>query len=94
MSQYPLFGKFTTKPVDRNKLYSILKESAEKLETNVEGCIFYKVYLDKNDTEAIWIFELWEDKKFHDDSLKLQSVLNVIKEAKPLITGMSHIELE
>lgn len=91
---YPLFGKFTAKPENRQKLYLILKESAKRLEAEVEGCIFYKVYLDKNDSEAIWIFELWEDKKFHDDSLKLENVINVIKDAKPLITGINHIDLK
>ncbi len=92
MAQYGLTGKFTTTSENRDRLIDILSSAADLMET-AEGCQQYIVHKDANDTTATWVTEMWESKEAHDQSLSIEGVGDLIGSARPLITGISQIEL-
>ena len=53
----------------------------------MSGCLSYVVAKDTNDTNAIWITEVWDNKASHDASLSLPQVKGAIAKGKPLIAG-------
>ena len=86
MSNYGMVGKLTTAPEDRDKLIDILTQAAEGMQ-DLEACHLYVVSKDADDDGAVWVMELWESKEAHDESLKLDSVRNLIGQAMPLLKG-------
>ena len=86
---YALFGKFTSKPEDRDKLASILLEASLLLAGNPD-CFRYEISTSE-EAGTVWVSELWKNKAAHDASLEPEEVRNLIMKAKPLITGMEKI---
>ena len=86
MSNYGMVGKLITAPEDRDKLIDILTQAADGMQ-DLAGCHLYVVSKDAEDEGALWVMELWESKQAHDDSLKLESVRNLIGQAMPLLKG-------
>jgi len=80
MSKYLLHGKLTAKPNQRNELAAILLE-ASKLVSTAKGCQLYVIGLDENDTNSVFVTEIWDEKEDHDNSLNVigvRSCLNLI----------------
>ncbi len=84
---YGLFGKFTAHPGKRDELVGYLLQAAELLERN-PGCIHY-VVSTSDEPEAVWVSEVWTEQAAHDASLEPDDIRALIKEARPLIAGMS-----
>jgi quinol monooxygenase YgiN len=80
---YGLIGKFTAAPGQRDALVAILLEGIQ----GMPGCLSYIVAKDAADAEGIWVTEVWDSKESHTASLKLPTVQNAIKRAKPLIAS-------
>lgn len=80
---YGLIGKFKAHEGKRDALVAILLESVG----DMPGCRSYVVALDPNDADGIWITEVWDDRSFHEASLKLPQVQAAISRARPLIAG-------
>ena len=80
---YGLIAKITSAPNECEKLINILIEGSK----NMPGNISYVVSKDNADANGIWITEIWENKQFHSDSLKLDSVQQAISKGKSLIAG-------
>lgn len=85
MTNYGLFGKFTTAPENRDALIDILTQ-ASKLMEGAEGCHSYIVSKDNNDATATWVLELWTSEEAHDASLSIEGVRELIAQAMPLLT--------
>lgn len=85
MSNYALFGKFSTAPENRDTLIEILIQ-ASKLMEKAEGCQSYIVSKDNNDETATWVLELWTSEEAHDASLSIEGVRELINQAMPLLT--------
>jgi dipeptidyl aminopeptidase/acylaminoacyl peptidase/quinol monooxygenase YgiN len=83
--RYGLFGKMRTKPGMRYRVAELLLRDVDELKAI--GCQAYIVTFDRDDVDAIWVMEVWDSEKAHDDSLKLPSVQQAIKEAMPMLTG-------
>jgi quinol monooxygenase YgiN len=80
---YGLIGKMSAVAGKRDELLAILTESA----ADMPGCLSYIVAKDTNDSDAIWITEVWDSKSSHDGSLALPQVRQAIARAKPLIAA-------
>jgi quinol monooxygenase YgiN len=84
---YQLHGSLKATKGNGNKLAEILLEASKEVSV-FEECKLYIISKDKNNTDIIWITELWENKEAHDNSLKLDSVKSLIGKAIPLLDEM------
>jgi quinol monooxygenase YgiN len=81
---YALIGKFTATAGNQAALAKQLLSAAAAME-NVPGCLQYLVYQD--DTNGVWVSELWTTKEDHDASLQLPGIPELIAQTRPLIAG-------
>ncbi len=81
--QYGLLGQMMAQPGKRAELVAILAESTGAM----PGNIAYLIGEDSVNADAIWIIELWDNKKSHAASLKLPAVQAAIAKGRPLIAG-------
>ncbi|WP_066665383.1 MULTISPECIES: putative quinol monooxygenase [unclassified Sphingomonas] len=85
-SAAPLFGvlgKMKAQPGQRAELVAILLEGTNAM----PGCKSYIVAEDREDPDAIWITEVWDNEASHAASLQLPQVRTAIARARPLIAG-------
>lgn len=68
----------------RDSLISILLEGSKDL----PGNIHYLISKDENDSQGIWIHEVWETKEQHGDSLQLPQVIQALEQGRPLIESL------
>jgi len=80
---YGIIGKMLVLPGQRDELAAILLSGTK----NMPGCISYVIAHDREDENALWITEVWENKEAHGNSLSLPSVQEAIAAGKPLIAG-------
>jgi quinol monooxygenase YgiN len=80
---YGLIGKIIVVSGQQDTLINLLIEGI----SGMPGCLSYIVAKDKNDPDAIWVTEVWEDAEHHTASLSLPSVREAIEKGKPLIAG-------
>ena len=80
---YGLIGKMRAQPGQRDALIAILLEGT----ATMPGCLSYVIAKDKQDADAIWITETWQDQASHKASLSLPSVQAAIKKGRPLIAN-------
>jgi quinol monooxygenase YgiN len=83
---YLLHGKLTAKAGHRDELANILSQ-ASKLVAGVKGCKVYVIGKDENEQDSVYITEIWDSKEDHDNSLKIESVRELIVKAMPVIEG-------
>jgi quinol monooxygenase YgiN len=83
---YGLIGQMKAAPGKRAELAAILLEGTGTM----PGCLSYVVAEDAADVDALWITEVWDSKKSHDDSLKLPAVQAAITKGRPLIAGFGN----
>lgn len=76
-------------PGQREALLAILLASTQQM----PGCKSYVIARDPDDSDAIWITEVWTDAESHRASLTLPEVQQAIARAKPLIAsfGEHHV---
>jgi quinol monooxygenase YgiN len=83
---YGQFGNLKAIDGKADELVSILLEAADVV-SELQGCRIYIVSRDLNDENKIWIFEVWDSKKDHANSLQQDNVRQLISRAIPLIDG-------
>jgi quinol monooxygenase YgiN len=83
---YAMTGKLTSQPGQRTALVDILKRAADLVD-GLPGCRMYIVCEDISNETTVWVFEMWDDKQAHDDSLKDEHVRGLIAQARPLLGG-------
>lgn len=86
MNKYLLHGKLTAKQGHRDELASILID-ASKLVSTAKGCKIYVIGLDKDDINSVYVTEILDSKKDHDNSLKVKGVKELIMKAIPILDG-------
>lgn len=84
MSTFGLYTKFTTYEGQRDSLVEMLLEAANAMES-VAGCILYVINIPDNETNAVWVTELWNDPSAHQASLTLPKSQVLIQKARPLL---------
>lgn len=83
---YAMTGTLTSQPGRRNVLVNILVR-ASALVMTMPGCRAYIVLEDLKDEQTVAVFEMWDDKDAHDESLKDPRVRALIAEAMPILAG-------
>lgn len=86
MYKYGLSVKFTSTENNGQRLSSILLK-ASQLVSSAKGCQLYLVSLDNEDSDIVWITEIWDSKEDHDNSLKIIGVKELFAQAMPLLTA-------
>ncbi len=84
MSGFVFGGKFRAKGGREEELLSCLLRAAEAMR-DVESCLCYLVCRAPKDPTTVRVFEVWESKEAHDDSLSLPAVRALVSEALPLL---------
>lgn len=84
--KYGLSGSFTAKKDKGDELASILEEAANLMK-NAEGCVVYIVGQQSDNKDIVHVFETWDSKEAHDNSLHIEGVRELIGKAMPLIEG-------
>ena len=90
MSKFGLFGKFIVKDGERDTLVDILLEAAESMK-NLDECEIYLVNVSEDESNSVYVYEVWRNENAHKASLTLEATQTLIKRAKPIITGMERI---
>ncbi len=81
---YGLIGSMTAQPGQRERLAGFLLEGLR----DMPGCLSYIVANDPQDSDKLWITEVWDSPDNHRASLQLPSVQAAIAKARPIIAGM------
>lgn len=81
---YGYQGSLKAKKGKGDELASILLASSKVL-ADVKGSLQYIVSRDVNDSDRIYVMEIWDTKEDHDNSLKNQEVRNLISKAVPIL---------
>lgn len=79
-------GKLTAQNSKRDELTSILIEAAKSV-GKIPECKLYIVCEDVSNENIVWVFESWDTKQAHDDSLQNERTRALIMQAKPLLAA-------
>lgn len=82
---FSIFGKFVAHSGKRDELIDYILEGLQEL----KGCKLYIVNTSPDDEDAVYIYEVWENKEAHKASLTNEKVKAAIQKAIPLIAEMS-----
>lgn len=82
---YGLIGRIQTTPGDRDLLAEILLSGV----SGMPGCLSYVVARDPDDSDALWVTEVWVDREHHRASLSIPSVQEAIERGRPLIVAFT-----
>lgn len=80
---YGLIGKIKAKLGQRDALAAILLQATRTM----PGCLSYVIAVDPNDSDALWITEIWDSAENHKASLNLPEVKTALQAGRPLIVG-------
>ncbi len=80
---FGIIGKMLVIDGQRDALAEILLAGTK----DMPGCLSYVIAKDAEDSNALWITEVWESKAAHEASLSLESVQQAIGKGRPLIAG-------
>jgi quinol monooxygenase YgiN len=90
VNKFGLFGKFTVKEGERDRMVQVLKEAAGSLK-ELEECEVYLISTSDSEADSVFVYEEWKNEEAHQASLGLESTQTLIKQAKPIIIGMERI---
>ena len=87
MNKYGLQNKFHAIEDKKEALIAILIK-ASKIVLALPQCHLYMLSTEKENPNCIWVTEVWDSQDDHDKALMDPHVLNLIKEALPLLSAM------
>jgi quinol monooxygenase YgiN len=82
---YSYSGTMRTQPGRRDDVVALLTRDVEELRP--AGCRVYAVATNGAEPDLVYVYEVWDSKTSHDESLQLPSVKAAIAEAMPMLTG-------
>lgn len=86
MEKYGYQGTLKAKAGKGKELANILVTASTTISA-MPGCYLYLIAQDSVEPDLIRITEVWDTKESHDNSLKLDSVRQLIGQAMPLLDG-------
>lgn len=84
---YAMTGKLIAQDGKRAEITDILLCAADVV-SGLPGCKMYIVCEDMSNENAVWVYEMWDDKNAHDASLNDERVRTLIGKARPFIGGV------
>jgi len=85
-NKYGLYTKLQAQAGKGKELGGILLKAAKLME-NAKGCRLYIVNQGADNSDDIYIMEVWDSKEDHDNSLNLPGVRGLITQAMPMLDG-------
>lgn len=86
MAQYALYTRFTTRLGKGHSLIEILMK-ANQIVSSAKGCHLYIINHDIDNSDSVWVTELWDSQEDHAISLTLDGCKELIVEAMPLLAS-------
>lgn len=83
---YAMAGKLVAQNEKRAELVELLKQAAD-LVGEIPQCHLYAIHEDLSNGTHVWVYELWNDKQSHDDSLSNERIRGLIMRARPLLVA-------
>ncbi len=83
---FAMTGKLVAQNAKRAELIEILKQAAI-LVGEIPQCHLYAVHEDFSNDAHVWVYELWDNKQAHDDSLNNEQIRALIMQARPLLAA-------
>jgi len=90
LNKFGLYNKFIAVEGKRDVLAEILLEASKAME-EVDDCELYVVSLDDENTDSIYVYEVWSDAHAHRASLSMEASQTLIQKAKPIIVGVEKV---
>lgn len=90
MSKFCLFNKFMVQEGERDTMVDILLEASESMK-DLDDCEIYLVNISESEPNSVYVYEIWSNENAHQSSLTLEVTQNLIRRAKPIITGMERV---
>jgi quinol monooxygenase YgiN len=84
---HALINRLTAKPGHRQEVVEILVESGRLFDGN-EACLLYLVSESQDDSNVIWVVDLWTTEAAHTEALKAPALRPFVERAMPLLEGM------
>lgn len=88
MERYSINGKLVASSGNGSLLRQYLLEAASEMEA-VDLCYCYIVGVNKDEPDAVYVYEVWENQAAHRASLELDVLKTLMAKAKPIIVTMS-----
>lgn len=82
-----LINKMTAKPGKRDEVTGILLE-AGKAFADVDACVMSLVTHDADDTEVIWVQDVWTDDAAHERAMAEPLMREFVQSCVPLLAAM------
>jgi len=89
MNTFASFGAFVAQEGKTDELAAALTQAAQFMET-YPGCKEYRVHIDAEQADKIWVYELWVNEQAHAGCLKDPAVRAAIAKGISLIKDMPH----
>lgn len=83
--RYGRTGTMRVRPGHRDEVVAALTSGLDSLRE--VGCHVYLVGTSDDDTDLIWIHEVWDSREAHQASLRLPETKAAIAAVMPLLTG-------
>lgn len=90
MERFCKFGKLQAIENQGDQLLQILLKASRELD-EVNNCFCYIVGKSEDEEDAVYVYEVWENKEAHEQSLHLPAIKNLIQSAMPIL-NMSKLE--
>lgn len=88
MNKFSILGEITAIEGKRDELALILQDAENLLLKKDLGCQVYAVNVSEEYPNSVFVYEIWDDEKSHENSLQDDEVLALIMKAKPIMTDM------
>jgi quinol monooxygenase YgiN len=86
VARFGLFGSITAHAGQRDALLRELTAAAGQV-AQLPGCEVWIVSTSPEDSDSVWVFEVWRSREDHAVSLTRDEVRATIERARPLIAG-------
>lgn len=82
---FSVYGRMTTLPGKRDEVVDLIRQSV-RAGGDASGLIAYSVNAPLDETDTIWVTELWTDKAAHDTTTHSEPVRTVTQQMFALLT--------
>lgn len=90
MEGYAVYSGIVAKDGKGHLIKEYFLEIAKEMES-IDGCRTYIVGEDTKKAEAIYVFEVWDSKESHDESLKMPIYQELREKARSLILTVRNL---
>jgi quinol monooxygenase YgiN len=85
--KYSINGYIQAIPEKREELLGYLLEAAKEMNT-LETCHVYIVGVNDEESDNVYVYEVWDSEEAHKASLSLPVFQTLIQKARPIIAGL------